>query len=212
MTIPDGPTLAYDPEVGPGYFVQARADFLRWPGFPPTFKVLYLVLCSYAGSGVTAWPGQDRLAHECGVSVRTIRTVLDDLAAAGLVSITQVGLNRPNRYYIHKLPTVPPTKERQILPVPQERKRLPVLNGNGRRSRAATGAAEVHVDQTHPAENGGNVLVENELRRLCKARGWPPPTPADYAAVGRYDVATLRQAALGARSLADVTAGALVEG
>src|SRR5437879_1280093 len=35
-TPPTLPTLTYDPELGPGYFVQTRSDFLRFPGFSPT--------------------------------------------------------------------------------------------------------------------------------------------------------------------------------
>jgi len=135
------PALGYDPEIGPGYFVQTRTDFLRWPGFSPTFKVLYQILCSYAAEGARAWPGQVRLAEECGVSERTIRTVLDELVAAGLLTIKRQGLNKPNLYYIHKLPTLPPTADRQ---------NLPVQSGKIRRSRPAESAGEIHPDQIHP--------------------------------------------------------------
>jgi predicted ArsR family transcriptional regulator len=131
--------FSYDPELGPGYFVQTRTDFLRWPGFSPTFKVLYQVLCSYAGEGARAWPGQETLAEACGVSPRTIRTVLHELEDAGLVEVTQQGLNRPNLYHVRKLPTL----ERQNLPH-RERQNLPLKTGKARRSGAATVAVEVH--------------------------------------------------------------------
>src|SRR5690349_4336524 len=118
MTMPesDPPAegLTYDPEIGPGYFTQIRSDFLRFPGYSPTMKLCYLVLLSYAGAGATAWPGQVRLARECAVSERTIRTVLQDLAGVGLLTIKQQGLNKTNLYHVRKLPLVmAPTKDRQ---------------------------------------------------------------------------------------------------
>ncbi len=187
---PTPPTLTYDPELGPGYFVQTRSDFLRFPGFSPTAKVLYLVLCSYAGAGVDAWPGQVRLARECGVSERTIRYVTSDLVRAGLLTVKQQGLNRPNLYHVHKLPiTFPPAppshttplqtvptllpvnsnsmnfmKDRQNLPVQEnkgDRQNLPVRSGNNFRSRPAESAEELHPVELHP------------VKRLT-----PPPSPS----------------------------------
>jgi hypothetical protein len=65
------------------------------------------------------------------------------------------------------------------------------------------------AESTHKNGSGNNVLVENEVRRFCKARGWPPPTAADFAVMSGMDVTqmtttVITQAALGARSLGDL--------
>jgi hypothetical protein len=39
---------------------------------------------------------------------------------------------------------------------------------------------EQESDVTTHREIGSNALIENALRQLCKARGWPAPTRADY--------------------------------
>ncbi len=175
---PTPPTLTYDPELGPGYFVQTRSDFLRFPGFSPTAKVLYLVLCSYAGAGADAWPGQVRLAGECGVSERTIRDVTSDLVRAGLLTVKQQGLNRPNLYHVHKLPTTfPPASPvrptfSQTVPTllsvnsnfmnsMKDRQNLPVRSGNNFRSRPAESAGELHPVELH------------SVKKLT-----PPPSPS----------------------------------
>lgn len=54
--MPDEPTLRYDPDLAPGYWTPARSDFLRTPAFSPQAKLLYLILCSYAGQAVTPCP------------------------------------------------------------------------------------------------------------------------------------------------------------
>jgi len=111
---PDDPgELHYDPELGPGYFVQIRSDFMRSAAFKPLVKTLYIILLSYAAEGATAWPGQARLAGECAVSEPTLRTALGALRTAGLITIKRRGQGRPNLYHLHKLPVLPPNPERK---------------------------------------------------------------------------------------------------
>jgi hypothetical protein len=127
----DPAAFTADAELRPGYFVQAATRFLRAPNVTPYAKVLYLVLCSYAGAGATAWPGQGRLAQECGCSERMIRKVLTaELVPLGLVEVHQQGLNRTNRYHLHKLPTL-------------DRHSMPIQTGTQRRARTARGAEKV---------------------------------------------------------------------
>jgi hypothetical protein len=162
VTVPEPPdppagALTYDPEIGPGYFVQTRADFLRWPHFAPLVKVLYQVLLTYCGAGETAWPGQDRLARECGVSINTIRPALETLQTAGLVSITRRGLNRTNLYHVHKLPLVlaVPTKETQ---------KLRIQTTNIGVSKSAKSAAKVHSVESQTVETGIDPELDPHVR------------------------------------------------
>lgn len=138
MPKPEQAALTYDPELGPGYFVQIRSDFLRFPGFTCYAKVLYLILCSYAGEGVEAWPGQVLIAEEMGVTDRHVRNVLGELEAAGLVTTTRQGLNKPNKYHVHKLPVL----ERNKVPIPN-RNKVPLQRGTRFPTKAARGSVEV---------------------------------------------------------------------
>lgn len=158
QTPPPTEELAYDPELGPGYFIQIRTDFLRSPAFTPTAKVLYEVLLTYAGEGATAWPGQQRLAEHLGVTDRTIRTILQrELIPAGLVTVQRVGLNKTNRYHLHKLSTLPPTKDRKNFPIQSpDRKNLPIKNGNAILSKVETVSVEIESVKTHTETDTGD--------------------------------------------------------
>jgi hypothetical protein len=196
MAEPDPPAggLTYDPEIGPGYFTQIRSDFLRFPGYSPTMKLVYLVLLSYAGAGATAWPGQVRLARECGVSERTIRTVLADLAAVDLLTIKQQGLNKTNLYHVRKLPLVM-----------RDRQRLPVQNGNPRRSKTAAVAREGHTVEIHTVETGSDPALLNMIHTWAyqhRIRVTPEQVQALAAAAG--SPARWQAVSAGAGALAEV--------
>lgn len=152
--------LVYDPELGPGYFVQVRTDFLRSPAFSPYAKVLYEVLLSYAGEGCTAWPGQVRLAAEVGCTDRMIRKVLKtELVPAGLVSVQQIGFTRTNRYRVHKLPTLPPRGERNQVPARgRRRNQVPIRARNGIPPKAESGSHKVESAQPESAQEHGPLI------------------------------------------------------
>jgi hypothetical protein len=203
VTVPEPPdppagALTYDPEIGPGYFVQTRADFLRWPHFAPLVKVLYQVLLTYCGAGETAWPGQDRLARECGVSINTIRPALETLQTAGLVSITRRGLNRTNLYHVHKLPLVlaVPTKETQ---------KLRIQTTNIGVSKSAKSAAKVHSVESQTVETGIDPELANAIRTFagrCRQNVTPEQVAALAARAGT--LARWQAVSAGAGSLQDV--------
>lgn len=198
--LPDPPAggLTYDPELGPGYFVQTRADFLRWPHFAPLVKVLYQVLLTYCGAGETAWPGQDRLARECGVSINTIRPALETLQTVGLVSITRRGLNRTNLYHVHKLPLVlaVPTKDTQ---------NLRIQTTNIGVSKSAKSAAKVQSVQIESEETSLDPQLLAGIQTTCYQHGWRV-TPEHVAALAHAAGTLARWQAVSAdaRSLADV--------
>lgn len=64
----------------------------------PTTKLVALMLATYAtgSSGGNAHPGEDRLAADCGLSKRTVRTHLALLRDAGLIRRASKG--RANQY------------------------------------------------------------------------------------------------------------------
>ena len=153
---PPAGALTYDPELGPGYFVQTRADFLRHEGFSPTVTRLYQVLLTYCGAGDTAWPGQDRLARECGgLSVPTIRKALDELIAAGLVTETRRGLNRTNLYHVHKLPLVLPMRDT---------KNIAIRSKKSLGTRIKVPRPKVQSEQIESVETGIDPALVNAIR------------------------------------------------
>lgn len=64
-------------------------------------RLAYSVLLSYAWDGAACFPGQQRLADDMGVTARQVRTYLQELKDAGLVSWERGGLQQPNRYTVH---------------------------------------------------------------------------------------------------------------
>jgi hypothetical protein len=147
--------LRYDPEVGPGYFVQIRSDFLRWPHFSPTEKILYLVLLTYAGQNNEAWPGQERLAEDCGVSERTIRDVIKQLETDELLTVERPGKGQSNTYWVRKLPIL--ERRQNLPPVKKVPAKSAATGGNPRRQVEETAAAEIHTTEIQDNEIGNTL-------------------------------------------------------
>lgn len=87
-------------------FVQVPTRVLHNPKLSMQAKCLYSTLISYAWYNAECFPGQDRLATDLGVTVKTIRTYLVELKKHKLLGWEQRGLNRTNLY---KLLQIPPT-------------------------------------------------------------------------------------------------------
>lgn len=85
-------------------FTQIPNGVLRRSDVPPGAKLTYMVLLSYAWQKETAYPGQDRLAEDMGVTERSVRTYLDQLQKSGLISVQRRGLGQTNVYVLHRLP------------------------------------------------------------------------------------------------------------
>lgn len=65
-------------------------------------KLVYAVLLSYAyGNKNSAFPGQKRLAKDCGISERSVWTALKDLEKKGFINVYQRGLGRTNLYILN---------------------------------------------------------------------------------------------------------------
>lgn len=88
-----------DPTLRHG-FAQIPRQVLRAPGLSRNAKCLYALLLDYAWQEGSCFPGQPRLAHDLGVSDRTIRTDLDELRVFGLIAWKRRGLSLTNVYQI----------------------------------------------------------------------------------------------------------------
>lgn len=156
---PQDPTFRYDAELAPGYFVIAATVFLRAPGVSPLAKVLYLVLCSYAGAGDTAWPGQERLCRECAVaSLTTLHKAQKELEALGLLDVQRRGLNLTNLYTLHKLPVL-------------DSQNMRVKNHSWRQSRIAPAVGKI---------DSANLESEKRVPPLIQGRKTPEEYNAEY--------------------------------
>jgi len=77
---------------------------LKYKGVSSTAKLLWARLAQYAGKNGVAWPSQDSLAEEIGVSVTTIKRFMKELIDDGFIECEKpLGLDRlghkTNRYY-----------------------------------------------------------------------------------------------------------------
>jgi hypothetical protein len=67
-------------------------------------RMTYAMLLKYAWQKDFCFPAQQKLAQDLGITDRSVRTFLTELRDRALVDWKQQGLNRPNIYYILKLP------------------------------------------------------------------------------------------------------------
>ena len=65
-------------------------------------KLVYAMLLKYAwGNSNSVFPGQERLAEECGTSARTVWAAIKELEKNGFVTIIRRGLGKTNLYVLH---------------------------------------------------------------------------------------------------------------
>ncbi|MCB9177030.1 MAG: helix-turn-helix domain-containing protein [Caldilineae bacterium] len=64
-------------------------------------KLVYSVLLSYAWNKNAVFPGQSRLAEECGLGLSTVKRALRELKAAQFITVIRRGLCRTNVYVLH---------------------------------------------------------------------------------------------------------------
>jgi biotin operon repressor len=65
-------------------------------------KLVYALLLSYAwGEKNSVFPGQEKLAEDCGCSLRTITTAIQELKNNKFVSILRRGQGKTNLYVLH---------------------------------------------------------------------------------------------------------------
>src|SRR3712207_4743925 len=83
-------------------FTQIPNSILRRPDITLGAKVTYMVLLSYAWQEGSCFPGQDRMAHDMGVSRRSVIIYLQQLQETGLVRVIRRGKNKTNLYVLTK--------------------------------------------------------------------------------------------------------------
>jgi biotin operon repressor len=79
-------------------FTQVPNHMLRSDKISPGAKLTYTMLLSYAWQNDYCFPGQERLAHDMGVTDRSVRTYLQELQGKGFLTIRRQGQGRPNIY------------------------------------------------------------------------------------------------------------------
>lgn len=81
-------------------FAPTPRIVLRHPRLSRNSKTTYSLLLDYAWQSGSCFPGQQTLANDLGVSIRTIQRDLEELKDFGLIDWKQRGKNRTNIYYI----------------------------------------------------------------------------------------------------------------
>jgi len=84
-------------------FAQVPNVVLRDSKLSASAKVLYALLLSYAWQDNECFPGQDTLAENMGLTVRSITTLLHQLRAKKLIGWKRQGLGKVNIYHIRRL-------------------------------------------------------------------------------------------------------------
>lgn len=65
-------------------------------------KLVYSLLLSYAwGNKDSSFPGQEKLADECGSSPRSVWSAVRELEKAGFITVIRRGLGKTNLYILH---------------------------------------------------------------------------------------------------------------
>ena len=90
-----------DPIAQTGFTVIPNAVLLN-PDLSISARLVYGILKSYAWKDEKAWPGQDRLAEELGVTAKTLRGFMHELVDAKLVTVERRGRGLTNLYRVHE--------------------------------------------------------------------------------------------------------------
>lgn len=79
-------------------FTQISNAILRDASLSAGARLTYAMLSSFAWQSDECWVGQKKLGDLVGVKERAIRGYLEELEAAGMLTITRQGLQKPNIY------------------------------------------------------------------------------------------------------------------
>ncbi len=93
-------------------FTQVPNYVLREFDISPGAKLAYTMLLSYAWQNDFCFPGQDTLAEDMRVSLRSIGTYIKELETVELLSVTRRGLGRSNLYKLSSAGRTTPRSNR----------------------------------------------------------------------------------------------------
>ena len=82
-------------------FTQVPNAILRSPQLSVGAKLTYAMLLSYAWHASFCFPGQDTLARDMGISLRSANTYIQELEKDGYLRIERRGQGKPNIYELH---------------------------------------------------------------------------------------------------------------
>ena len=99
-----------DPVVVDG-FTQVPNFILKNDALTVGEKITFAMFLSYAWNNDKVFPGQERLAHDIGVTRRSVNTFVKGLEKKGFLTITRRGLGMTNIYTLRyqvqqKIPTL----------------------------------------------------------------------------------------------------------
>jgi DNA-binding transcriptional ArsR family regulator len=101
-----------------GGFTQVPNFLLKSKKLSAGDKMTFAMLLSYAWQNDYCFPGQERLAHDLGLTDRSVRTHLKSLEGAGLLAIKRRGQGKTNIYELNLKPRrLDPIKTGRKLPV-----------------------------------------------------------------------------------------------
>lgn len=87
-----------------GGFTQVPNTVLESSAISPGAKLAYAMLLKYAWQNDFCFPGQDRLAKDMGVSLRSTNSYIQELEKKSFINITRRGQGRPNLYELNLTP------------------------------------------------------------------------------------------------------------
>jgi Helix-turn-helix domain len=87
-----------------GGFTQVPNTVLESGAISPGAKLAYAMLLKYAWQNDFCFPGQDRLAKDMGVSLRSTNSYIQELEKKAFINITRRGQGRPNLYELNLTP------------------------------------------------------------------------------------------------------------
>lgn len=87
-----------------GGFTQVPNAVLESDRISPGAKLAYAMLLKYAWQNDFCFPGQDRLAKDMGVSLRSTSSYIQELEKKELISVRRRGQGRPNIYELNLTP------------------------------------------------------------------------------------------------------------
>ena len=90
-----------EPPSGGKPFGMVQADIFRDQTLPSAVKLVYVALVTYADAERTAFPSQHTLAHDTGLSLRSVKAAIKQGREAGLFEV--VHTQSSNRYRLRDL-------------------------------------------------------------------------------------------------------------
>ena len=97
-----------------GGFTQVPNTALESGAIAPGAKLTYAMLLKYAWQNDFCFPGQNRLAKDMGVSLRSTNSYIQELEKKSFINITRRGQGRPKLYELNLTPRTK-GKAREVL-------------------------------------------------------------------------------------------------